>query len=348
MAIWLIVAIVGGELFARALLSSPSTQIFDPALGYVNSPGDYFQAREGFQRLRLNSLGLNAPEPGPKVPGRMRALFIGDSMTFAAQVPSDANFVSQVGRRLPRLETVNAGRDALGPQDWPAMIDRLEPAVKPDLIVLMVSRGDAFDLRDAGVTIEHDAAGRPTGLSRPPSGRDAMQERLEPIMRHSALATFLVRRANSELTALRTGDSWTGWMIRGGKATIAGRNSGEEALDRAAIEAQLDDILELVNRGRRIAIVALPAYRYEAHGKVELEPRSQAEAGLFEAAARRAGLPFVDAGPAMAAAYARTGRPLTGFRNSRLGEGHLNAWGHEVVAAAITRGLAAQGLEGPR
>lgn len=348
MAIWLIVAIAGGELFARALLTSPSTQRFDPAIGYTNSPGAYFQAREGFQHLQLNPLGLNAPPIGPERPGKLRTLFLGDSMTFAAQVPADANFVARVGRLLPRLETINAGRDALGPQDWPALLGRLEPAIRPDLIVLMVSRGDAFDLRDAGVTVRRDVSGRPTGLTRAPSGRDALQERLEPVMRRSALATFLVRRANSEATALRTGDSWTGWMIRGGKATIAGRNSGAEQLDRPAIAAQLDDILSLVRQGPRIVIVALPAYRYEAHGKVELEPRSRAEAGLFEAAARRAAIPFVDVGPAMAAAYARTGQPLTGFRNSRLGEGHLNAWGHEVVADAIARGLAAQGIGGPR
>jgi len=338
------VAVAGGELFARALLTSPSTQRFDPAIGYVNGPGRTFQAREGFQRLQLNELGLNAPPAGPRSPGRPRVLFIGDSMTFAAQVPREANFVSRVGRLLPALETINAGRDALGPQDWPALVARLEPALKPDLIVLMASRGDAFDLRDAKVTIAHDPAGQPTGLVRAPSDRDALQERLEPIMRRSALTTFLVRRANSELTALRTGDSWTGWMMRGGAATIAARNSGAEKLDRPAIEAQLDEILRLVGRDRRIAIVALPAFRYEAHRKVDLEPRSQAEAGLFEAAARHAGVPFVDAGPAMAAAYARTGRPLTGFANSRLGEGHLNAWGHAVVADAIARGFQAQGL----
>ncbi|TAK10526.1 MAG: SGNH/GDSL hydrolase family protein [Rhizorhabdus sp.] len=342
MAIWLVLVIAGGELLARALLTSPSAQLFDPAIGYVNAAhSGYFQAREGFQHLRLNALGLNSPPLGPKMPGHVRTLFIGDSMTFAAQVPREANFVSLVGRQLPGLETVNAGRDALGPQDWPALIDRLEPAVRPDLIILMVSRGDAFDLRDSGARILRSADGRPSGITRPPSGRDALQERLEPVMRHSALATFLVRRANSEWTTLRTGDSWTGWAIRGGRPGMAKRNSGSERFDRAEIEARIVDILDLIKPGRRLVIVALPAFRYEAHRKVEPEPRSRAEAGLFEAAARRTGIPFIDAGPAMTAAYARTGRPLTGFNNSRLGEGHLNAEGHAVVATAIAAGLGA-------
>jgi hypothetical protein len=48
----------------------------------------------------------------------------------------------------------------------------------------------------------------------------------------------------------------------------------------------------------------------------------------------------------MAAAYARTGQPLTGFANSRLGEGHLNEGGHAAVAAAIATGLRAHGLGG--
>src|SRR5690606_17486683 len=107
LAIWLIIAIAGGELFARALLTSPSTQLFDPEIGYVNAPrSTLFQAREGFQRLRLNAQGLNSPELGPPVPDRPRILFVGDSITFAAQVPQDRNFVSLVGQHLPGVETV--------------------------------------------------------------------------------------------------------------------------------------------------------------------------------------------------------------------------------------------------
>jgi len=340
LAIWLVIAIAGGELFARALLTSPSTQLFDPAIGYVNAPGStLFQAREGFQRLTLNNQGLNSPPLQPPSPRRRRMLFVGDSITFSAQVPRDRNFVSLFGASLPDVEAVNGGRDALGPQDWPALLARLEPAIHPDITILTVSRGDAFDLRDAKVQIEHDAAGRPIAITRSPNARDALQEDLGPLIRHSALATFLVRRANSEWTGLKSGDSWTGLVLRGGRAATEARNSGEERLDRAAIESQLVDILNLIKQGRRIVVVSIPAWRYEAHRRVELEPRSQAEAGLFEAAARRAGIPFIDAGPAMAAAYSRTGHPLTGFANSHLGEGHLNVEGHEAVAAAITAGL---------
>jgi lysophospholipase L1-like esterase len=338
----LLIAIAGGELFARALLTSPSTQLFDPAIGYVNAPDStLFQAREGFQRLRLNGLGLNSPPLGPPAPDRRRVLFVGDSITFAAQVPQDRNFVSLVGRAVPGIETVNGGRDALGPQDWAPLLARLDPAVKPDLTVLMISRGDGFDLRDAAVHIRRDSAGRPIGVSRARSARDALQEDLGPLIRHSALATFLVRRANTEWTTLKAGDSWTGWALRGGKPAGGGRNSGREVLDREAIEAQLVDILNIVKRDRRIVMVAIPAYRYQSGRKVELEPRSQAEAGLFDAAARRAGIPFIDVGPAMAAAYARTGRPLTGFVNSHIGEGHLNEEGHAVVAEAIAKGFEA-------
>lgn len=340
LALWLVIVIAGGELFARALLTSPSTQLFDPQIGYVNAPDSrLFQAREGFQRLRLNELGLNGPPVPPVRAGVGRMLFVGDSMTFAAQVPQDRNFVSLVGKTLSDIETINGGRDALGPQDWPALLARLEPAVRPDVVVLMISRGDAFDLRDSGATIVRDAAGRPAGVSRPPSGRDALQEKLAPLMRHSAFATFLVRRANAEYTALKGGDSWTGWAMRGGQEPAERRNSGAETLDRPAIEAQLVDILDIVKQGRQIVMVGLPSYSYESQGRLKLEPRAQAEKGLFAAAARRAGVPFIDAGPAMEQAYARTGRPLTGFANSHIGEGHLNEEGHAVVARAIAARL---------
>jgi hypothetical protein len=337
----LLAAVVLGEILARLFLTSPSVQTFDPALGYANIPhGHSFQSREGFQRLTLNGLGLNDREIGAKPAGGTRVLFVGDSTTFSAQVARSDNFTSRLEAMTPGLDAVNAGRDALGPQQWAAMLDRLEGPVSPDAVVFVMSRGDAFDLQKAHATIAHDPAGRPLGVRYAEGHEDGLQKALGPLLRRSALATYLARRGQSVLTDTLTGDSWIGRLSRGrDNGGPVRRNSAADALDTARVTPQLADIMRLVSQGRRVAFVYAPSFVYGPNGQMTLEHRSLLERPAIEAAARQAGVTLIDLSPDFEAAYRRTGRPLTGFATSKLGEGHLNVEGQAVVADALHRRL---------
>jgi hypothetical protein len=337
----LLAALVLGEILARLFLTSPSVQAFDPALGYANLPHSHtFQSREGFQRLSLNGLGLNDREIGPKPASGMRVLFVGDSTTFSAQVARPQNFTSRLEAMTPGLDAVNAGRDALGPQQWAAMLDRLEKPVSPDAVVFVMSRGDAFDLQEARATVAHDPAGRPMSVRYAEGHEDGLQKALGPLLRRSALVTYLARRGQSVLTDTRTGDSWIGRLSRrhGGESAVR-RNSAADELDTARVTPQLADIMRLVTQGRRAAFVYVPAFIYGPDGQMTYEHRSLLERPAIARAARLAGATLIDLSPDFEAAYRQTGRPLTGFNTSKLGEGHLNAYGQAVAARALHRRL---------
>lgn len=330
----LVLVLMACEGLARLFLTSPSTQIYDAALGYVNRPGAvHFQTREGFQAVRLNSLGLNdRPLNAPR--DRPRLLFIGDSMTFAAQVPTDANFTSQI-ERLDGVDAVNGGRDALGPHQWLARIDQLAPIVAPDLTVIVMSRGDGFDLRDAKAVILRDAMGQPMGVRAPLADKDQVQAAIGPLMAHSSLVTYLARRAALAVSTVQNDSSWISrLLLRRGRPAAVARGTGGDRLPDTT-EPQLTDLLRLVRARGALLVVSLPAFHYLPKGQSVYEPRSVAEAAVFRRAAAAAQVDYLDLTGPMQAAYARDGRPLTGFNTSKLGEGHLNGHGHDVVAKAI-------------
>lgn len=333
-------ALVLGEILARLVLTSPSVQTFDPALGYANLPHSRtFQSREGFQHLILNGLGLNDREIGLKPAGGERVLFIGDSTTFSAQVARPDNFTSRLEAMTPGLDAVNAGRDALGPQQWAAMLDRLEKPVSPDAVVFVMSRGDAFDLQEARTTIAHDPAGRPLSVRYAEGHEEGLQKALGPLLRRSALVTYLARRGQSVLTDTQTGDSWIGRLSRHGGGSAVRRNSAADDLDADRVALQLADIMRLVSQNRRAAFVYVPSFIYGPDGQMTYEHRSLLERPVIARAARLAGATLIDLSPDFEAAYRQTGRPLTGFNTSKLGEGHLNTYGHTVVAQALHRRL---------
>ncbi|MBB3955501.1 hypothetical protein [Novosphingobium sediminicola] len=326
---WVVVLAVAGEILARLALTSPSIQIADPDLRYTNQPGAVlFQANEGFERIQLNSLGLNDGEIAPNHAGP-RMLFIGDSMLLAHQVPRQSNYTSLLEGSLG-IDAVNGGRDALGPAEWGVMVRRLAPAVRPDYIVVMMTRGDAFDLRDALIK-RAEAAQKATGAPTHP-GR--LAGAFDALLHHSALATFLARRANLYVTGVRKGGGWLPYILHGFRASPAPKPDTQD-FPVAAITAQLAERMAEAQKRDRVIFISIPAFTYHADGRMEFEPRSAVEQAIFPAAAKQAGMPFVDLGDGMRAEFAHSGQPFVGFQNSVIGTGHLNTYGHEVIARLI-------------
>ena len=331
---WLVILALVLELVARATLTSPSRQVSDPELGYVNQPNSWlFQAGEGMEHIRLNALGLNDPDRAPIGHGQ-RVLLVGDSMLLAHQVPRPRNYASLVEQRTG-IEMVNGGRDAMGPADWGAMMERLGPRLHPDYVALMMTRGDAYDLRDAHVRFVPDASA-PLGerVERQRPDRDAVADKLAPVLQRSALLTFLMRRARLYLDGVQHGSGWTGFVLRGFHAAPPGR---DETLDFPIEEttAHLAELMRLAQSGHRVMFISIPSFAYHSDGRIEFEPRSRVEQRVFPEAARRAGVPFVDLAPELMAIYRHDQRPFVGFDNSRIGTGHLNEYGHAVVAQLI-------------
>jgi hypothetical protein len=106
-------------------------------LGFYFTPG--FQGLiaepEAQAHLRVNSLGMRAPEPFPKADGAERWLMVGDSFTVAMQVDEDQTFVHLLQDRVG-IETWNAGVDCYGTYQALGRYRQLEAALEPDAVLL--------------------------------------------------------------------------------------------------------------------------------------------------------------------------------------------------------------------
>lgn len=331
-----ILFLIAGELLVRATLTSPSRQLPDPELGYTNMPDvAIFQASEGFQTIQLNALGLNDVAIGAKSIGNKRLLFLGDSMLFAQQVARPQNFVSRIEENTG-LDLVNGGRDALGPQQWPAMLQRLSSAVKPDILVVMLTRGDAYDLRGADVSFVED--NDRTRVKYSHASKDAIQEELAPVLRSSALATYLGRRAATMWGDLKSGTSWTSFALNGFRAPSNLAEAGNE-FPAGRITRQMAELMEMVSSTQPTVFISIPSMVYKSKGKTELEPRSYVERRIFADAAKQSGSVYIDIGDEMADIYAKERKPFVGFANSQIGIGHLNSYGHAITGNVISQHL---------
>jgi lysophospholipase L1-like esterase len=93
-------------------------------------------------RVRTNSLGLRGPELPPRVPGELRILVLGDSITFGDYVDEDETYPARLEARLRAaapgrlVRVVNGGGPNLGTRDEAALLAELAPAVRPDLVLV--------------------------------------------------------------------------------------------------------------------------------------------------------------------------------------------------------------------
>lgn len=310
--------IVGlGEITARAFLTSPSRQIADPEIGFQYIPGSIlFQAQEGGAHIRLNSLGFNDGEVGPKG-DRKRLVVVGDSMTEALQVDRPSNYVSRLAHLRPDIEFVNAARSDAGPLEYRTSLRRLDTVLDPDLVLFAFSFGELRDVRRGRFSLERDADGRISALSVRATPQQEMKRVVEPLIQRSALATHLMRRFGPLL------DRWRGAALS---------DASPAALDDTGCAEVVAFILREAASHRPVAAMFLPQLDYLADRRSRVAPASAQEAAVLAHAAEQAGVPFLLLHEGLKRQYQDSGQPGHGFPNNRVGTGHLNPAGHMAVA----------------
>lgn len=115
----IIAMLIVAEIALRAVvgLGNPILYRVDPACGYISLPNQHL--RRFLARTDLNSHGLRGPEfADTKPPGRLRMMFLGDSITYGTtRVDQSHIFVALIRKQLAeqtgrRIETINASANA--------------------------------------------------------------------------------------------------------------------------------------------------------------------------------------------------------------------------------------------
>ena len=313
----LVVLLAGAEIGLRVAGVEerlPTFCTWNPRMGCVTQANLHeFLVLDGRHfAFTTNANGLRGGEIAPKTPGLRRVLVLGDSVTFAPQVPDDAPFPNLLGLDLFKnhIDVVNGGSVYLRAADqqlsW--YLD-VGAALRPDLVVLEFTERNDFS--DA----QHAYWWRPGqhGLER--------QTRVVPPAQHPwvlranewPIVHWLVE--HSRLFGVFCVNYWNIMHLPRVETNQRLRAATEDVLLRMRDE--------VTARGARFAVLVYPSPDTLAGMRGERPLRADNDNARILAIVKDRQIPYLDLTPAMAQESARAW--TDGF-------GHLTVAGHRAVA----------------
>lgn len=344
-------AIALWEVILRfAVESSPGSAIH-PALGKIERPGIMLHSKEGWGLSHLNSLGMRGPEPQPKQPGEYRILILGDSYTRADEVGDGISFSDRLQTALDssstqenskndatperNVQVINAGKPSASPAGYLYAADFHKQTFAPDSTVVQLTEHDfRLDMNDKNAEFY---AKKIADGQYEPHYNDHFGS-ADPL---AQMLTERVPGARSlmRMSVLRIGGRNLQGMLSGPESEPPMQELSPEQERAIATEdaALVEWTIEQLNQTfPNLVLVFLPAMNYQDADEVSIDPRNAAIEADLEQAAARQGVPLLNMRADFLHHYRSEGTELRGFNNTKPGEGHLNARGHELVARALT------------
>jgi len=323
-----------GELVVRNFVHAPPERSLDPDFGPGPRPHSLvIESREGFARHRIDSAGRF--DRSLSTPVDRRVLLLGDSFSVGQQVAHGERFSERVEEALEGVEVVNHAAPGWYPPYYTAWI-RSHDVSRYDAVVIQLSEGDLFELhRPDRVSVEREGDdGWELVMKGFPVRPSRLQQWSRWLSARSALYDFTRQRIRllAEQERSRLASRLGGSDARAATVGASSRKVPEDAVD---VLTALDHMAR--EHHDTIVYLYVPRPTYDRAGHVLEWPEARA---AFQEFARRSGAVFVDPTDRIQAAFERTGRPLHGFHNSVIGEGHLNSLGHRVVGDALADELA--------
>jgi hypothetical protein len=288
---------------------------------FVGYPGtSQLSTSEGYGLTTYGEHGLIVQKsPNPDV---HRVLFIGDSFVKAKQVSDQHKFTELVeqhwnARHSDRpIQTLNLG---LGGQDMRTYLSfgsNMDVQFQPDLVFFWVSQSDFQDIAKNPAKLAQVSQGLTKPLTTP--------EKSSPVQ--DLVNALGVRSFFGQLQAQ------TFAFVNGEAASVAEAAPPETALspDVSPVGVQLEALQAIW--GDRLVIM----YRRNVPNMGRDAPSNYEDHILTEIQAHN--IPVIDIYPIYWQAF-QDQKPPVGFHNSILGEGHLNQYGHQLVADEIIRFL---------
>jgi len=368
----LVVALLLAEIVLRVIgFSAPVLWTYDDVTGsklYAGARG--WQREEGEAFVTVNRDGLRDREHSrTKPPNTIRIAILGDSMSEALQVPLESTFWSVLERRLKSckafgqrdVEIMNFGVSGYGTAQELLTFRHRATVYSPDVIVLAFYAGNDvrnnskelepfklrpfFDIQDGKLVLDNSFLGNREYLS--------LKLNFDKRKLLFDLRAFqLIRKMKSVFE-----------QREGGRANDARDTSIEPGLDGGVFLAptakawkeawQITERLivatrdEVVAAGGRFLIVSIPI-GIQVYPNRELRSRFMRTLDVddlwypesrIRELARMEKIDALTLGQSLQS-YAEKNRVyLHGFKNTRLGTGHLNENGHRLVGESLARHL---------
>jgi len=321
----LLLSVLCWEVIVRFLVLSPAQEVFEPRLGYVHAPNAHIlRTYEGYARFTLDKFGLNndaLPEHLPKT----RLFVVGDSFVEAYQVMREENFVSRLHEQWQDSLLFNAGSSGAAPDKSWLAYDMLQSEIHPTHVLLCVNASDLYELLPAQE--RRNEKGELTGLYRVID----QPSRLTPLKLwlygHSALITHLKWKYENDIRA---------WLTGKNEKQMARQHHDlqGEVLQRA-VERWRFVLQQFQHAGIPVTVLMMPELKYLQHQQARQKVRQGRV--ILTQETEKMGVPVLDSNAVFARDFEQTGVPAIGFANTHYGKGHINAYGHQVMANWLTK-----------
>jgi lysophospholipase L1-like esterase len=311
--------------------------VFHPTRGWANAPNATvdFGKPEFHFIAHHNSLGFRGPEIGPKQPGRIRVLALGDSMTYGLGVNDDETFEAQLEALDPRFEVLNSGVPGYSTVEELLLLREVGLDLDPDLVLLMFLPNDlegALKESYTRVTLENGVLHFDTP-TEPQLDHPALRAKQT---RHPQLSrSYVYRFVSDRLKILR-------YLAREEIGLPVSDGSALRPEEREPAWQLVGALLHEVDRltrahGAKFLLVGIPEPRVvEPEMRVVgIDPESFNVQEKLHKLADREGIPMFDLLPGLSAEHVRSGRPLHYHF-----DGHWNPVGHRVAADLIAPEIA--------
>ncbi len=362
-AVSLVLCLAMLELLFRFVVPAsdyPRLAYIDDVLRYVPGQGGVYRIQDEIAApFAINAQGWNAARASyaeAKPAGTTRVAIVGDSYVEAFQVPVTESVAEQL-EALPgnnKLDVLRFGMSGAPFSHYLWMLDRAALRYRPDVVVLNIVHND-FDESYRPATGRYGASLQTLAVDG-----DRVTGFVAPIPHATTLGDLVLRSATlrflrfnrqvsrQSLVAALTGQSIQGYPVGGPKRPPGA--GFDEALPAVDANVFIDRLLE---RPKLIesaidAMVARAAALQRQHGFRLLLLMDGVRQAIYEdrnsralilnrvlaEAARRHGVDLVDLHPRFVAAWKADRKPFD-FTY----DGHWNARGHSVAAAAVREWL---------
>jgi len=308
------------ELIVRLFVLSPAQEVFEPRLGYVHAPhAPILRTYEGYARFALDQFGLNNDVLPATLPEK-RVFVVGDSFVEAYQVMRTENFVSRLDEVWRDSLLFNAGSSGAAPDKSLAVYELLKSSVRPTHVLLCVNASDLYELSLAKT--KRNADGGVQHLWRKQDAPTALTPLKLWIYGHSSLVTHLKWKYENDIRAWLTGKN--GKMESRQSHQLSGKR-----LQRA-VEYWQFVLQSFQQEGGSLTVLMMPEVEYFS-GQVAKAKVRQGRVILTDEAVKL-GIPVLDSNSLFVQNFQKTGEPAIGFANTHYGKGHINAYGHQLLA----------------
>lgn len=321
----------------------------DPKFGLTFAAGTATVANNGFgdHVFSINSFQARDTEHGPKQPGELRILVVGDSFSENQAVDADKLYANvleaELGKRRAgqRVTVINAGMAGWGIWQYHAYLDQWLAKIQPDVVVLAIGITGDFvyhsqQPESVGMELYHGQPAWPGGLERKAKF-------------WAWYGVKLLDQYSHAFVALRVASYWPSLWLRVGSTPRLTALVLDNALADKVRAPTTQALQVLVNKaksgGAKVAVLSVPM-RYEALAEAQQE-RIQWEnpdltrldfnrpTQLLAELTAAAQVPLCDPRAALAAATEPTYFPR--FE-------HWNIAGNRVVAQALLACLERDGV----